>query len=283
MPKYSWRVHGCRSSVVPFALAFALVAGPRAGGAGGGPAARRRNASSRWTRPSAWSRTAPWRSRASGSSPSGRRASFAAASPPARTIDTTGQIVMPGLVNTHTHVPMTLFRGVADDVELWVWLTKFIWPAEAAARDAGVRDLGHAARGLGDDPDRHHHLRRHVLLRGPGGGGREAGRAARLLRGDGVGPEGAGARGRRGRPARRRGLPEEVVGRPVDRAGARAARRVHGEPGDAATRQGARRPLQGAAHDPRGREPERDEDDPREVRDRPRSRTSTGSASWVRT
>jgi 5-methylthioadenosine/S-adenosylhomocysteine deaminase len=49
-----------------------------------------------------------------------------------RTIDTTGQIVMPGLVNTHTHVPMTLLRGVADDVELMTWLTKYIWPAEAA-------------------------------------------------------------------------------------------------------------------------------------------------------
>ncbi len=49
----------------------------------------------------------------------------------ARTIDTTGRIVMPGLVNTHTHVPMTLMRGVADDVELMVWLTKYIWPAEA--------------------------------------------------------------------------------------------------------------------------------------------------------
>jgi len=49
----------------------------------------------------------------------------------ARTIDTRGRIVMPGLVNTHTHVPMTLLRGVADDVELMVWLTKYIWPAEA--------------------------------------------------------------------------------------------------------------------------------------------------------
>jgi len=50
---------------------------------------------------------------------------------PARTIDTTGRVVMPGLVNTHTHAPMTLLRGVADDVELMVWLTKYIWPAEA--------------------------------------------------------------------------------------------------------------------------------------------------------
>ncbi len=51
---------------------------------------------------------------------------------PARAIDTSGRIVMPGLVNTHSHVPMTLLRGVADDVELMVWLTKYIWPAEAA-------------------------------------------------------------------------------------------------------------------------------------------------------
>src|SRR5262245_38078707 len=50
----------------------------------------------------------------------------------ARTIDTSGRIVMPGLVNTHTHVPMTLLRGVSDDVELMVWLTKYIWPAENA-------------------------------------------------------------------------------------------------------------------------------------------------------
>lgn len=47
-----------------------------------------------------------------------------------KTIDTTGRIVMPGLVNAHTHLAMTLLRGVADDVELMVWLTKYIWPAE---------------------------------------------------------------------------------------------------------------------------------------------------------
>jgi 5-methylthioadenosine/S-adenosylhomocysteine deaminase len=49
-----------------------------------------------------------------------------------RTIDAAGRIVMPGLVNAHTHVPMTLLRGVADDVELMVWLNKYIWPAENA-------------------------------------------------------------------------------------------------------------------------------------------------------
>lgn len=48
-----------------------------------------------------------------------------------RTIDATGKVVIPGLVNTHTHVPMSLFRGIADDMDLQEWLTKFIFPAEA--------------------------------------------------------------------------------------------------------------------------------------------------------
>jgi 5-methylthioadenosine/S-adenosylhomocysteine deaminase len=51
---------------------------------------------------------------------------------PAKSIDATGRIVLPGLVNTHTHAAMTLLRGVADDVELMVWLTQYIWPAENA-------------------------------------------------------------------------------------------------------------------------------------------------------
>lgn len=47
------------------------------------------------------------------------------------TIDATGCIVMPGLVNTHTHLPMICFRGMADDLPLMAWLTRNIWPAEA--------------------------------------------------------------------------------------------------------------------------------------------------------
>ena len=38
---------------------------------------------------------------------------------------------MPGLINTHTHVPMVLFRGIADDLLLMEWLQKYIFPAEA--------------------------------------------------------------------------------------------------------------------------------------------------------
>ena len=46
------------------------------------------------------------------------------------TIDAAGRIVMPGLINTHTHAPMVLFRGLADDLALMEWLQKYIFPAE---------------------------------------------------------------------------------------------------------------------------------------------------------
>src|SRR5881628_561575 len=46
------------------------------------------------------------------------------------TIDAGGGVVMPGLVNTHTHAPMVLFRGLADDLALMDWLQKYIFPAE---------------------------------------------------------------------------------------------------------------------------------------------------------
>lgn len=48
-----------------------------------------------------------------------------------RIIDATNKIVMPGLINTHTHVPMTLMRGYADDMSLMEWLNTKIWPFES--------------------------------------------------------------------------------------------------------------------------------------------------------
>lgn len=49
----------------------------------------------------------------------------------AQRIDARGKLVLPGLINGHTHVPMTLLRGLKDDVTLDVWLKKYIFPAEA--------------------------------------------------------------------------------------------------------------------------------------------------------
>ena len=48
-----------------------------------------------------------------------------------QTINAAGKVVIPGLINTHTHAAMTLFRGISDDLDLNDWLTKYIFPAEA--------------------------------------------------------------------------------------------------------------------------------------------------------
>ena len=47
------------------------------------------------------------------------------------TLNAAGKVIIPGLINGHTHIPMTLFRGLADDLDLQEWLTKYIFPAEA--------------------------------------------------------------------------------------------------------------------------------------------------------
>src|SRR5256886_1150601 len=61
----------------------------------------------------------------------GPRAEVEAKYASSQTIDARGKLVLPGFINGHTHVPMTLFRGLHDDVTLNDWLYKFIFPAEA--------------------------------------------------------------------------------------------------------------------------------------------------------
>lgn len=51
--------------------------------------------------------------------------------PAKQTINAAGKVIIPGLINTHTHIPMVLFRGISDDLDLNDWLTKYIFPAEA--------------------------------------------------------------------------------------------------------------------------------------------------------
>ncbi|WP_256295759.1 amidohydrolase [Haloarchaeobius salinus] len=54
-------------------------------------------------------------------------------------LDASGGLVMPGLVNAHTHVAMTLLRGYADDKPLEAWLQEDIWPAEGELTPEDVR------------------------------------------------------------------------------------------------------------------------------------------------
>ncbi|WP_435075119.1 amidohydrolase [Halorubrum sp. HHNYT27] len=56
----------------------------------------------------------------------------------AETLDATGSLVIPGLVNAHTHAAMTLLRGYADDKPLDAWLREDIWPAEAELTDDDI-------------------------------------------------------------------------------------------------------------------------------------------------
>ena len=49
----------------------------------------------------------------------------------AETINARDEIVLPGLINTHTHAPMVMYRGLADDLALMEWLNRYIFPAEA--------------------------------------------------------------------------------------------------------------------------------------------------------
>ncbi|MBI9066748.1 MAG: amidohydrolase [Salinivirgaceae bacterium] len=51
-------------------------------------------------------------------------------------IDAKGKIIIPGFINAHTHLPMTNFRGLADDLPLKEWLEDHIWPAEAKNNNA---------------------------------------------------------------------------------------------------------------------------------------------------
>ncbi|MDE6260508.1 MAG: amidohydrolase [Oscillospiraceae bacterium] len=62
-----------------------------------------------------------------------------------QTIDCTGKVMMPGFVNCHTHIPMTLMRGYGGGHDLQSWLNDFIFPAEAKWDDRAVA----AATGLG--------------------------------------------------------------------------------------------------------------------------------------
>ena len=61
------------------------------------------------------------------------------AEPPKQIIDGTGMVLMPGLINCHTHLPMSLLRGCADDLALAEWLNDYIFPREERLDDRAVK------------------------------------------------------------------------------------------------------------------------------------------------
>lgn len=72
----------------------------------------------------------------------------AARAPAQRSIDITGRVVIPGLVQAHVHLCQTLFRGLAEEQRLLAWLRERIWPLEAAHDPASLR--ASARLGLAD-------------------------------------------------------------------------------------------------------------------------------------
>lgn len=72
----------------------------------------------------------------------GEREGVLAAYPEAERLDATSCLVLPGFVNAHTHLAMTLLRGAADDLPLRDWLEHHIWPAERALMDPATVALG---------------------------------------------------------------------------------------------------------------------------------------------
>ena len=143
-------------------------------------------------------------------------------------LDRPDAILAPGLINTHTHAAMSLFRGIADDLRLQDWLEKFIFPAEAKNVTADFVRWGTRLACLEMLLVRHHHLHRHVLLRGRGGGGHEGSGHARRAR---ARPSSASrCRTTRRRPTRssvHRALPAALSRRSADHAGGGAARALH--------------------------------------------------------
>ena len=72
----------------------------------------------------------------------GQRDDLAAKYDPTETLSGGNRVVMPGLINGHSHAAMTLLRGVADDLDLMTWLNEYIFPAEVQFVDADFVRIG---------------------------------------------------------------------------------------------------------------------------------------------
>ena len=217
----------------------------------------------------------PWRYRAAGSSqcsPSPKHASRSMRS--IRCRDPRPRS-FPGLVNAHTHNPMTLLRGIADDLPLKVWLQEHIWPIEARGDRSGIRGRRRHPGDRRDAARRHHLLQRELFLP------RCAGRHLQALRFPRAGRPAGDRFPHRLGPVRRRVFrprrrsPRPVARRCADRDRVRAACAVHGVRCQFRTHPHARRPA-GPARAPA---PARDRAG---SRDSPSRSTASGrSRAWT--
>ena len=92
----------------------------------------------------------------------GTRAEVAKGYRARQTINAAGKAVIPGLINAHTHIPMVLFRGISDDLDLNDWLTRFHFRPKRKMLTKLVR--AGTRRPGGDDTRRNDDLCRYVLL-----------------------------------------------------------------------------------------------------------------------
>ena len=95
----------------------------------------------------------------------GPRETLLAAYDATEALDCSDSYILPGLVNAHTHAPMTLLRGLADDLRLDVWLMGYVMPTEREFVNPEVLPPGRAPGLRGANPQRYHYLCGHVLLR----------------------------------------------------------------------------------------------------------------------
>ena len=86
---------------------------------------------------------------------------------PKKIIDATGMVLMPGLINCHTHLPMYLLRGYADDLNLQDWLQHYIFPREDRLERVGyVLLLRRDLPGCGRVRNQSQYFPRHVHVPG---------------------------------------------------------------------------------------------------------------------
>ena len=175
-------------------------------------------------------------------------------------VDATGSVVLPGLINTHTHAPMVLYRGLADDLALMEWLQKYIFPAEAKTVTPEFVRIGTNLAALemiqsGTTTYVDMYYFEEEIARATKAAGMRAVLGQTIIQ-----FPVAGCENRRRRPGTRLSFRQRVPERRSDHPGVCAACDVHARCRDAQVDQSRRDAGQGTAHHSSGRNPRRSAD-----------------------